>query len=286
MKRITSIALGAFMALILAGAAAGASATLFGGATVEKGHVKLVADVSDASTANDFSGIDFKNTGVTTFSSLTRLSTRFNVTDDDCAAGSPRFQLNFGTNNVFVYLGPSPTFTGCQKNSWVDSGNLIGNNDPCRWDTSQIAPGTQCNTYTGALALLGGMQVTGIQLVVDASWNSPPTSQRPEFADKDQTILVCSVRINNHMFFPCKGAAKDKGKGKGRDKVTICHHAGGPNGTKHVTITISRSAWPAHQAHGDTMGACNTTQSQQAHAKPAHAKKFHKKPKGGKGKRR
>ncbi len=34
-------------------------------------------------------------------------------------------------------------------------------------------------------------------------------------------------------------------------KVTICHK--GKN-----TLTISAKAWPAHQRHGDTLGACAT----------------------------
>jgi hypothetical protein len=37
-------------------------------------------------------------------------------------------------------------------------------------------------------------------------------------------------------------------------KITICHHARGKKGTKHVTIRINRSAWRAHQRHGDTLG--------------------------------
>jgi hypothetical protein len=36
-------------------------------------------------------------------------------------------------------------------------------------------------------------------------------------------------------------------------KVTICHKPGTP---AEKTITISESAWPAHKAHGDTMGPC------------------------------
>ena len=36
-------------------------------------------------------------------------------------------------------------------------------------------------------------------------------------------------------------------------KVTICHKG------KH-TITISIRAWPAHQRHGETLGACATAQ--------------------------
>ena len=43
-------------------------------------------------------------------------------------------------------------------------------------------------------------------------------------------------------------------------KITICHH---PNSKKHptVTIRISNKAWPAHQRHGDTMGACATAKA-------------------------
>ena len=37
--------------------------------------------------------------------------------------------------------------------------------------------------------------------------------------------------------------------------VTICHIPPG-NPSKRNTITISTSAWPAHQAHGDTQGPC------------------------------
>lgn len=37
--------------------------------------------------------------------------------------------------------------------------------------------------------------------------------------------------------------------------VTICHH---PAGSTPITITINQNAWPAHQAHGDTMGPCSS----------------------------
>jgi hypothetical protein len=128
MKRFITL----FATLVLVAfvpSAVAASGSLFGGATMSGNQVKLVADVSDTSTTNDSSGINFTSTGVTTFSSLTQLATKFNVTDDGCGAGSPRFQINFGSQNAFVYLGPSPTFTGCTPHTLVDSGNLIGNND-------------------------------------------------------------------------------------------------------------------------------------------------------------
>src|SRR5262249_37236466 len=211
MKRLTMLTALAGLA-VLAPSAPAASGTLFGGATMSGNQVKLVSDLSDASTANDSSGINFTGTGVTTFASLTQLATKFDVTDDGCGGGSPRFQLNVDGKNGFVYLGPSPTFTGCPPNTLADSRNLIRNNDHGPYDTSQLAPGTQCNTYAGTLALIGSHAVTGIQLVVDSGWF---------FADKEQTVLVCDIRINDGTVFPCAGT--QPGQGKGRTKVTLCH---------------------------------------------------------------
>jgi hypothetical protein len=266
-RMITLLAMLAIVAFVPSAVAA--SGALFGGATMDGNKVKLVSDLSNVA-----SGINFTDTGVTTFSSLTQLATKFDVTDDGCGGGSPRFQINFGGQNAFVYLGPSPTFTGCTPNTLVDSGNLIGNNDPCRWDTSQIVAGTQCNTYAGASTLLGSQTVTGIQLVADGGWFFAT-------GDKEQTILVCDIRINAATVFPCQGQGQGGGAG-GANKITICHHTNhkSTGATKHVTIRISRSAWPAHQRHGDTMGACTSAANVKAHKNATHVKKFHKQGKG------
>ena len=45
------------------------------------------------------------------------------------------------------------------------------------------------------------------------------------------------------------------------DKVTICHIPPG-NPANAQTITVSQSAVPAHQAHGDALGACAASPSQ------------------------
>lgn len=58
-------------------------------------------------------------------------------------------------------------------------------------------------------------------------------------------------------------------------KITICHHVFGARTTKHVTIRINRSAWPAHQRHGDSIGACNTASAKKFHSRKAHIKRFH-----------
>jgi hypothetical protein len=64
-------------------------------------------------------------------------------------------------------------------------------------------------------------------------------------------------------------------------KITICHHTKhkSTGATKHVTIRINRSAWKAHQRHGDSPGACTTVAAKKFHSRPAHVKKFHKKKK-------
>lgn len=40
-------------------------------------------------------------------------------------------------------------------------------------------------------------------------------------------------------------------------KITICHVPPGNPANAH-SITISANAWPAHQAHGDQLGACGS----------------------------
>jgi len=42
-----------------------------------------------------------------------------------------------------------------------------------------------------------------------------------------------------------------------RDKLTICHLPPGNPDNAH-TLSIGSSAWPAHEAHGDIQGSCET----------------------------
>jgi hypothetical protein len=172
--------------------------TGFGGATVYKRGAVLVANTGNASTTDDYSGITIPVKSGLTFGEIEHLSTKFNVTDDDCGAGSPRFQIRVGGKNVFVALGPAGTLTGCEKNTWLQSGDLTeATAAECRVDTSQFAPGTQCNSWAGATALLGSQAVESISLVVDASWAG---STNPAFADKEQTVLVKHVRVNDRTY--------------------------------------------------------------------------------------
>jgi hypothetical protein len=60
---------------------------------------------------------------------------------------------------------------------------------------------------------------------------------------------------------PQAGQQQGKGKAKGQQnrtagKIVVCHRTLS-NKRPTVTIRVSARAWKAHQAHGDTRGACN-----------------------------
>jgi hypothetical protein len=205
-KLLMAVATAAAAFVFAPAALAQADFTLGGGAQAGVGHVQLVSDLSDTSTTNDKSWIELAVPAGLTFSGIASLATEFNVTDDDCGGGSPRFQIQVGDKNVFVYLGPSPTFTGCAPNTWLSSGNLVGTSDPCRVDTSQHAPGTHCSTWAAAVALLGSQPVQAISLRVDSGWFFvPPRTQ----TDREQTVLVRNVTLNGRTFITPQRPSKD-----------------------------------------------------------------------------
>lgn len=139
----------------------------------------------------------------TTLANLSVLRAEFNVTDDNCGGGSPRFELTIGGKNVFVYLGPSPGFNTCAANTWLTTGNVVGTSDACRVDTSQLIAGTQCSTWAAAVAALGSQPITAIRFVVDGGWSQ---------ADKEQTVLVRMVTINGRTFVTPEAQAGPKAK--------------------------------------------------------------------------
>jgi hypothetical protein len=196
------MALGVFVT-----SASAATLTGFGGATLSGDSATLVSDLSNSSTADDFSGVDISIPDGMLFSSLSKLSTTYNVTDDDCAGGSPRFQVQLsgptGTHNLFVYLGPTPSFTGCATGD-QDSGNLIESTD-ARFDLTQFG-GPFYGTYADAISLVGSYTVTGVSLVADSGW---------AFNDLEQTVVVTDPTVGFKV-----ATAKDQCKGGGYTTFT------------------------------------------------------------------
>jgi len=199
---LTIAALGTGLALLAFASTALAASTLFGGATQSGGAVTLVS-----SPTQPFSGVAFDDATGQTVADLSSLSTDYNVTDDDCAAGSPRFQIGVDTTgdsvrdgNVFVYIGPTPDFTGCGT-GWQSTGELVGSTD-ARFDLSQFG-GPFYGTYADMIALLGDDTITGVSLVVDSGW---------AFGDGEQTVLVDNVHVDGGVYtFTSKDDCKNGG---------------------------------------------------------------------------
>lgn len=201
MKKLVLTAIAALALAVSAPALAADGTTTFGGTTVENGVATLVANVGNTATADDFSGVTVPVPTGLTFAQITNLAADYNVTDDDCGAGSPRFQVKVGDKNVFVAFGPAGTLTGCAKNTWLTTGDLTeATAAECRVDTSQFAGGKQCSSWAEAVALLGTQLVQSVSLVVDSSWNST-TQTNPAFTDKEQTVLIRNVALNDKTYF-------------------------------------------------------------------------------------
>ena len=192
MRKLLLAAIAA-LSLATAAPALAADPTTGGTATITNGVATLVSNTSVANTpADDFGSIQLPLPAGLTLAQITELSAEYNVTDDDCAGGSPRFQINYGVNqNLFVYFGPSPSFTGCTANTWLSTGNVVGNTDAGRNDASQLPGGSQNMTWAAAVALVGTQPINSIRVVVDGGW---------KFADGEQTVQLRNVKLNGTTF--------------------------------------------------------------------------------------
>lgn len=173
----------------LASAVISQAYTPYGDATiVSGGNPGHAVQTVSSTTGTGYGGVDFAVPAGMTFSQLTNLGTDYKITAADCGGGSPRFQVNIGGHNVFVYIGPTPNFTSCTTNTWLSTGNLAASPD-VRVDTSQYTNGSYSSTYADAETLLGSQTVTGIQLVTDGGW---------KFGT--QTVLFDNTQINDNTY--------------------------------------------------------------------------------------
>jgi len=150
--------------------------------------------ISDASPA--YAGVNYGVESGMTFADVAALGTDYRFeSDDSCGGGSPRFQINVtspdntDTGNIFVYIGPTPSYTSCPSSVWLSTGDLLEGVNPV--DTSQLDAGTFYDPYATALVKYGDYTVTGIQLVADASW---------AFTDGEQALDADNTLINATLF--------------------------------------------------------------------------------------
>src|SRR5712664_1355419 len=128
-----------------------------------------------------------------TLNQITNLATRYYIpSPDSCGVGSPRFTLPMSDGkNIFVYIGPVPSFVGCTPNTWSnpDSGtNYATDTAGNRWDVSQLTssnptlcPGSY-TVYTVAVACANslGLTISATFLSTDGGGSAtaaPPPTQ-------------------------------------------------------------------------------------------------------------
>src|SRR5213593_2330098 len=125
---ISVLAASAIALLLLQPGLTAAPFSLFGAATLVKTGappnpwaVQLTSNIATEAQADDFGGIAFQDSSESlTFADLYGLSADYQVVTGDCGGGAPRFSIGIDTNeigavdgNVFVYIGPAPSFSGC-----------------------------------------------------------------------------------------------------------------------------------------------------------------------------
>ena len=98
--------------------------------------------------------------------------------------------------------------------------------------------------------------------------------ETPQSARRLRVVVAALVSVGLLVPLAALGASTSgQSASAAQYKITICHHT---HSKKHptVTIRISNKAWPAHQRHGDTMGACATAKAKhgKSHENAEHGK--------------
>ena len=151
---------------------------------------------------------------------------------------------NISNNQGIVYTVNGKPFTGFSFNngSFSNSVNLNAG-----LNTFTITATNGCGTDTETIT-------------INYSAPAPQTMTICHQGNRTQETMVIPVsewpmhQAHGDVAGPCPPVnnENENENDDSRQKVTICHKSGNSS----QTIEIPLSAWPAHQAHGDVMGAC------------------------------
>lgn len=124
-------------------------------------------------------------------SDLSDLSTDYKFVLGSCWGGSPRFEAwvtdgDGTTHKIFFFVGPLPSWVGCQQGSYSNTGNLATPGNII--DDSQLPGGSTEDTFANAEANYGYYSVTAIYLDADGGWAG------------NQTVDFDNTQVNNELF--------------------------------------------------------------------------------------
>jgi hypothetical protein len=165
---------------------------------------------------------------------------------------------NFVTNGGSLYASDWAVayLTGGATNSHVCS------------ETGGFIPDDKlCSKNTGAATTITGAQVTNTSLAtalgfsnLDITYDLGSWENIFSYDATYWDVLVLNPATNTPLMIKTNnfddGVVSTPVGNNGNDWITICHN---PSGNNPITISIPSAAWPAHQAHGDTLGDCSST---------------------------
>jgi hypothetical protein len=120
--------------------------------------------------------------------------------------------------------------------------NVLGLNEGPTNDSTFVIAGRTVIARPGVTAIREGITPKTVQDVTVGK----QVHVKGTTLEGSTSVLAYEIKLQNPT--TSDPATGDK-------QITICHIPPG-NPSKKNTITIGASAWPAHQAHGDTEGAC------------------------------
>jgi len=168
---------------------------------------------------------------------------------------------NFVTNGGSLYasdwsvaylIGGGSNTTACNA-----AGGFIPDTTLCSVDNGNSETLTASITNT-ALANAIGLSTLDIEYDL-GSWQKIVSVDETfwEVLVRDSTTNE-ALMIKTNNFYDSSLAGNPVGSPENSDWITICHQPD-DNSSNPITITVAASSWPAHEAHGDTLGSCTSS---------------------------
>ncbi|MFC4739810.1 carboxypeptidase-like regulatory domain-containing protein [Flavobacterium ponti] len=174
-------------------------------------------------------------------------------------------------NAVYTNLAKYVTNGGSLYASDWDVAYLTGgnrNSTGCNMPGGFIPDSTLCTTNNGSSGIISS-QITSNALgnalnffTIDIDYDLGSWERISMYDNTFWEVLVKNP-INNEALMITTNSFHDAnledtpvGNSNNSGWITICHQTLDSN-NPYITITINQNAWPAHQAHGDTLGSCS-----------------------------
>jgi hypothetical protein len=162
----------------------------------------------------------------------------------------------FAEDAAKLFQAPNPALAALDTKEEIAAA-VCNTGDQLLRQLATLALNLASGTVTRAMPLTGEPYAT-----VGAAFDAAVAAANNPGLSRDERNLIKDVleRINegeNLGTTGCLPDDDDDGDPVPTGKVTICHIPPG-NPSNRKTLNIDGSAWPAHKAHGDTMGACGS----------------------------